>query len=152
VLGRDTPIWKLERRCNAGYARREIRAAPSATRAGAVSSISAFGPKVLVEGDHAIAVVRTAGDGAGRCGRRNRRRRGAARSDRELMAFDFAVTPRHQRFPTFRMAPTTFSRANKRSSCFFQAKARCSGVSSPRFSARIIHANPHQSETISPLA
>jgi hypothetical protein len=39
VLGRDTPIWKLERRCNAGYARREIRAAPSATRAGAVSLI-----------------------------------------------------------------------------------------------------------------
>jgi hypothetical protein len=31
------------------------------------------------------------------------------------------------------------------------ANARCSGVNSLRFSARIIHMNPHQSETISPL-
>jgi hypothetical protein len=53
VLGRDTPIWKLERRCNAGYARREIRAAPSATRAGAVSLISAFGLRFWSR-DHAM--------------------------------------------------------------------------------------------------
>src|SRR5450631_4946702 len=50
------------------------------------------------------------------------------------------------------MTPTTFSRAKSLASCFLHAKARCSDVSSPRFSARIIHVNPHQSETISPLA
>src|SRR5450631_119502 len=53
----------------------------SAPHAGVVSLISAFGPKVLVRGDHTIVAVRAAGDGADRCGRCNSRRRGAARWD-----------------------------------------------------------------------
>jgi hypothetical protein len=54
---------------------------PQLPRAGAVSLTSGLGrSKVLVEGDHAMAAVRWAsGDGADRCGCRNRRRRGVAR-------------------------------------------------------------------------
>jgi hypothetical protein len=37
-------------------------------RAGAVSLISGFGPKVLVEGDHSDCCLVAAGDGADRCG------------------------------------------------------------------------------------
>jgi hypothetical protein len=58
----------------------------------------------------------------------------------------------HFRTMLMRMTPSPLSRASNRSSCFFQANALCSGVSKPLASARIIQTNPHQSETISPLA
>jgi hypothetical protein len=40
------------------------------------------------------------------------------------------------------MTPTKFSRAKSLAPCFLHAAARCSGVNSPRFSARIIQVNP----------